>query len=123
MKKSNYSLVNQSETIYPPTYTRYHYPNHYNRYSSYEPSPIHYIQKRSPGTFGDLLRSMMPFRQPKSIRQGRHLKPNTQSSGNLPSSSNQNNPTKSGCYSGEMLHLDACCMFLFELYSYLFNNA
>ena len=94
----NYSLVNNSEITYPPTDNQNHYPNYYNRYSSYVPSPIHYIYKRSPGTFGDLLRSMMPFRQPKSIRQGRHLKPNSQSSGNLPSSSSQNNPTKSGSY-------------------------
>ena len=97
-EKFIFSSVNVSENIYPPTYTQYHYPNRYNRYSSYEPSLNHYIHKRSPGTFGDLLRSIMPFRQPTSIRQGRHLKPNSQSSGNLPSSSNQNNPTKSGVY-------------------------
>ena len=65
----------------------------------------------------------MPFRQPKSIRQGRHLKPNTQSSGNLPSSSNQNNPTKSGCYSGQMLHLMHIACYLSNYILITFDSA
>lgn len=80
--------VNIRERLSPPWATKYFhlYPRHSKRLSH---PFIHYIHKRSPGTFGDLLRSVMPFNRPSSIRQGRHLRQNSFSSGNLPASSAQ----------------------------------
>ena len=89
--------VNNSEKLNEPSSSDYIH--RYPKQSTWWTPPyIHYIHRRSPGTsFGDLLRSVMPFHLPSSIRQGRHLKPNTLSNGKLPTPAQKPVQLTSGC--------------------------
>ena len=111
MKVCNFASVHISEKISPP-WSPVNYFQQYPSFSKRLPNSfVHYLHKRSPGTFGDLLRSVMPFHRPSSIRQGRHLRQNSLSSANSPT------PTPvqlsgSGCYKRyclKLLHYFIAC--------------